>query len=76
MARAHFPDPIRELPPFDGPFEAFRLVADGCDVLFASYPAGTVIEPHSHATDNCGVITEGELLLTVDGSERRYRPGD
>lgn len=76
MARQHFPDRIRNLPPFDGPFDAFRLAADRCEVLFASYPPGTVIEPHSHETQNCGVITEGELLLTVDGSEQRYGPGD
>lgn len=72
----HFPDRIRRLPPFEGPFDAFRLAADGCQVLFASYPPGTVIEPHSHETENCGVITEGELFLRVDGSERRYGPGD
>ena len=43
---AHFPKLLRELPPFDGPFDAFRLEAKNCDVLFASYPAGTVIPPH------------------------------
>jgi quercetin dioxygenase-like cupin family protein len=76
MAKSDFPDRIRGLPPFEGPFDAVRLAADGCEVLFASYPAGTVIEPHSHETENCGVITEGELLLTVDGIEQRYEPGD
>ena len=76
MARSPFPDRIRTLPPFDGPFDAFRLAGDGCEVLFACYPSGTVIEPHSHATENCGVITKGELLLTVDGIERRCGPGD
>jgi RimJ/RimL family protein N-acetyltransferase len=72
----HFPERIRGLPPFEGPFDAFRLAAEGCQVLFASYPAGTVIEPHTHATENCGVVTQGELLLTVDGVETRYLPGD
>ncbi|MFP8881542.1 MAG: cupin domain-containing protein [Myxococcota bacterium] len=76
MAQLHFPDPVRSLPPFDGPFDAFRLSADGCEVLFASYPAGASIEPHSHESENCGVITEGELLLTLDGTERRYVAGD
>ena len=76
MAQLHFPDRVRSLSPFDGPFEAFRLSADGCEVLFASYPPGTSIEPHSHESENCGVITEGELLLTLDGIERRYVAGD
>ena len=62
---AHFPKLLRDLPPFDGPFDAFKLEAKDCDVLFASYPAGTVVPPHSHDTDNVGVITQGELILTA-----------
>ena len=72
----NFPDRIATLPPFEGPFDAHRLAADGCDVLFASYPAGTVIADHDHPTDNVGVITHGELILIVDGAETRYGPGD
>ena len=72
----HFPKLLRELPPFEGPFDAFKLEAKNCDVLFASYPKGTVIAPHSHETENIGVITQGELVLTVDGKEKRYGPGD
>ena len=76
MSDAHFPDLIRSLPEFEGPFDAVRLAGDGCEVLFASYPGGTVIESHTHPTQNCGVITKGELLLTVNGVEGRYGPGD
>lgn len=76
MSQNHFPDLIRQLPAFEGPFDAFRLEASSCDVLFASYPAGTEIRPHSHPTRNCGVITEGELVLTSNGKERRYGVGD
>jgi len=36
----HSPQRLRELPPFDGPFDAFKLEAKNCDVLFALYPAG------------------------------------
>jgi quercetin dioxygenase-like cupin family protein len=71
----HFPDQIRGLPKFDGPFDAFKLQAKGCDVLFASYPAGTTISPHRHETENVGVITQGELILTMNDEERRYGPG-
>lgn len=76
MADAHFPDRIRRLPPFEGPFDAFRLAAEGCEVLFASYPAGTRIAPHEHDTENCGVVTQGELILIRDGREERLGPGD
>lgn len=72
----HFPKKIRSLPEFDGSFDAYKLTAENCDVLFATYPAGTVIEPHTHPTDNHGVITQGELVLIMDGEESRYGPGD
>jgi quercetin dioxygenase-like cupin family protein len=73
---AGFPDQISRLPAFDGPFDAYKLAAEGCDVLFASYPAGTAIADHHHPTDNVGVITSGELRLTIDGVETRYGCGD
>jgi len=72
----HFPQLLRNLPAFEGPFDAFKLEANDCDVLFASYPGGTVIPPHDHETENVGVITQGELILIVDGKEARYRAGD
>lgn len=72
----HFPPLLRGLPKFEGPFDAFKLEAKGCDVLFASYPAGTAIPSHHHDTENVGIITQGELILTLDGKEKRYGPGD
>ena len=75
MAQHHFPTRIRALPPFDGPFDAFQLSASNCEVLFASYPAGSEISEHSHDTENCGVVTQGELILITRGTEQRVRPG-
>ena len=75
MIMNHFPLQVRSLPPFDGPFDAFKLQAQNCDVLFASYPAGTVIPAHTHETENVGVITQGELILTMNGAETRYGIG-
>lgn len=72
----NFPPLLRQLPAFDGPFDAYELAAENCRVLFASYPAGTTIEAHSHVTENCGVITQGELILTVAGRDKRYGPGE
>ena len=76
LSSKHFPELIRSLPEFDGPFDAHRLNATNCEVLFASYPAGTAIDPHTHPTENCGVITEGELILIIGDQESRYGPGD
>ncbi len=71
----HFPNLLRNLPAFDGPFDAFKLEAKNCDVLFASYSVGTVIPAHAHATENVGVITQGELLLTFNGVESAHCVG-
>ena len=76
MSRSDLPDRIRSLPRFDGPFDAFHLAAQNCEVYFASYPAGTQIAPHHHDTDNYGVITQGELILLLDGQEQRFGPGE
>ncbi len=71
-----YPDRIKGLPLFDGRFDAYKLNAEGCDVLFASYPAGTSIPPHTHDTDNHGVITKGELRLTMGGETTTISVGE
>ena len=65
----HYPDRVKRLPMFDGRFDARKLSAENVDVLFASYPAGTVIGEHVHVTDNHGVVTRGELILTLNGRD-------
>jgi len=71
-----YPKLIQKLPLYDGRFDAYKLEAKDCDVLFASYPSGTVIEAHHHETDNFGVIVKGELALTMDGETKKYSVGD
>jgi hypothetical protein len=68
-----FPSRIRSLPKFEGPFDAHRLAAAGCEVLFASYPAGTVIEPHTHDSENVGVITSGQRVLGTENGRTAGR---
>lgn len=71
------PDEIRRLQPDDSPFEGYRLSGTPCDVLIATYPAGTHLEAHRHHDmDIVGVVTAGQVRLTVDGSEATYRAGD
>ncbi len=72
----YYPELIRNLPQFSDRFEAFKLQAESCDVLFASYPAGTSIEAHKHSTENVGVITKGELKLTMDGETQTISMGE
>ena len=72
----HYPARIKQLPLFDGRFDAYKLEAKDSDVLFASYPAGTRIPPHTHDSDNHGVITRGELILTINGKTKHVSAGD
>jgi quercetin dioxygenase-like cupin family protein len=76
VKKVHFPHLIRGLPDFEGPFDAHRLAADGCEVLFASYPAGTHIDTHTHDTHNVGIITAGQLKLTMDGEVTMHAAGE
>lgn len=71
-----YPNKIRSLPLYDGRFDAHKLEAKDSDVLFASYPAGTSIPAHKHDTDNYGVITRGELLLTLNGKVTKFSVGE
>ena len=70
-----YPKKIKELPLFDGRFDAYKLEAKGSDVLFASYPAGTEIPAHTHETENHGVITKGELIITMEGKTEKVGVG-
>jgi quercetin dioxygenase-like cupin family protein len=70
-----YPNRIKQLPLYDGRFDAYQLKAQGADVLFASYPAGTTIPSHTHTTDNYGVITKGELLLIINDEVQRIAVG-
>ena len=76
MPHAQFPEFICSLENYKGQFNAFELRAGSCRVLFASFEAGTEIEPHSHDTENVGIVTKGELCLTQKGIEKRYGVGE
>ena len=47
----YFHAQIRQLPAYEGRFDAFKLKAESCDVLFGIYPGSTVIEPQSAESD-------------------------
>ncbi len=73
--QSNFPGRIRQLEPYSDRFDAFRMQGEGCQVFFAGYPAGTKIEPHSHDTDNWGVITRGEMVIIMEGREHHFPVG-
>lgn len=73
---SYFPPLLQSLPRFPGPLDAYLLKAPGTDVLLVSYPPHTDIPPHRHDTENVGVVTQGELLLMLDGTEQRIGTGE
>lgn len=70
-----FPDPINRLPRAAEWPDARLLEANGCRVVFASFAASDRIPVQHHATENVGVVTQGEMLLTLHGVERSLRAG-
>lgn len=71
-----FPARITALSPYTSRFESYALKGEEGDVIFARYPAGTRITPHSHDTENWGVVTKGEMILFVEGERQVLKPGD
>lgn len=71
-----YPNRIRSLEAYQGRFNAFRLRAQGADVLFAGYASGELIPRHVHDTNNYGVVLKGRLLLDSQGERRTYTAGE
>jgi predicted exporter len=62
-----------------GTFESFAAAAraQGFDeVLERQWPAGTVLDTHTHAFSVSAVIVQGEMWLTVGDDVRHLQPGD
>lgn len=63
----------------DSTTESFRnaLIADGyADIELRTMPAGTFNDRHSHDFDVRALMLEGELLLSWEGREHCFRPGE
>lgn len=75
-AAPKFPPQILALEKINSIYQSRRLTGEGCRMLFSTYARGTAIPEHEHATDNCGVVTSGEMRVKMDGRWRRYGPGD
>lgn len=77
---AKYPDRIKELPLQIGKVDTsgkYKLEAKDCNILFANYKAGTTIPLHKHDNaDIYGVVTRGEITLTLDGKTSTYAVGE
>ena len=54
-----------------------QALADGHDtVVERVWPAGAVVDTHTHPFAVRALVTAGEMWPTVDGATRHLRPGD
>ncbi len=77
---SNYPEIIKLLPKQKGKVDTsskFKLEANDCKVLFASYQPGTTIPKHKHIdSDIVGVVTKGQIILTLDGVTTKHNVGD
>jgi quercetin dioxygenase-like cupin family protein len=75
-----FPDFFRTFPGLDVPFpedqvQISALRSDQGLVAFFTFHRDLTLPPHSHGAQ-WGTVVEGEIVLTIGGETRTYRPGD
>lgn len=73
-----FPEPIRNLPQADIPFEgitAYLSQADNHQILFMEFDKDVEVPEHSHEAQ-WGVVLAGKIDLTIDGIKKTYSKGD
>ncbi|GAB4319549.1 MAG: hypothetical protein Kow0074_09220 [Candidatus Zixiibacteriota bacterium] len=73
-----FPDMIRDLPEADIPFDGVRgwLHQGGAgQIVFFDIQEGMEVPPHAHGAQ-WGVVVEGRMVLTLDGTPHTIRKGD
>ncbi|MHB8054082.1 MAG: cupin domain-containing protein [Candidatus Aminicenantales bacterium] len=73
-----YPDLILGLPEVDIPLSGIcgRLIqGKRAQAVFFDIAAGSRVPPHSHCAQ-WGLVIEGEMSLTIDGTARVYRRGD
>ncbi|NOX90455.1 MAG: cupin domain-containing protein [Calditrichaeota bacterium] len=73
-----FPEPIRNLPKADVPFEgvtAYLSQSDTHQIVFMEFETDAVVPEHSHGAQ-FGIVLEGKIDLTIDGKTKTYTKGD
>ncbi len=73
-----FPEPIRNLPEADMPFDgatAFLSQSDTHQIMFTDFSEDTVMEKHSHAAQ-ISFVVEGRIDFTIGDESFSYKKGD
>ena len=75
---AEFPEIVRNLPEADAPLRGIKLwLLQGptACATFVEAKEDSEVPEHSHGAQ-WGIVVAGELVLTIGGAMRRYRPGE
>ncbi len=75
---AGFPEIIRSLPVADAPFRGITLWllrGPTASAIFVEAQEDSEVPEHSHGAQ-WGIVVAGELVLTIGGKKRMYRPGE
>lgn len=73
-----FPDIVRGLPEADAPFRdisVWLLQGPTASAIFVEARRDSEVPEHAHGAQ-WGIVVAGELVLTIGGLTRTYRPGD
>jgi quercetin dioxygenase-like cupin family protein len=75
-----FPEFMQAFPALDVPFpedvvQSSAVRSDAGLVVFFTFLKDMELPPHAHKAQ-WGTVIEGELILTIGGETRTYRPGD
>jgi quercetin dioxygenase-like cupin family protein len=73
-----FPDPIRNLPEADMPFEgleAYLSQSEDHQIVFMEFSKDTVVPEHSHESQ-WAVVLEGKIDIVIGGKEQTFGRGD
>lgn len=75
---AGFPKIVRSLPEADAPFRnisVWLLQGPTASAIFVQAQRDSEVPEHAHGSQ-WGVVVSGELILTIDGNTKTYRPGE
>jgi len=73
-----FPKIIQSLPEAEAPFRditLWLLRGPTASAIFVESHADSEVPEHSHGAQ-WGIVVAGELVLTIGGTTRTYRPGE
>jgi quercetin dioxygenase-like cupin family protein len=73
-----FPEPIKNLPEADMPFECYEAYisqGENHQIIFMQFGEDIDLPEHSHECQ-WGIVLEGKIELTIDGEKNIYTKGD